>query len=94
MNGTTNVESVHVHFLRAWTVTCWLFRKVDEEQMFLVPNEPFGVLPLERVDNSTSPCERVLGWMIVIGQSGQATFSEVRLSSSASDGTFTALLAT
>ncbi len=40
------------------------------------------------------PYERVLGWMIIIGQSGQATIPEVMLSSSSSDGTFTDLLAT
>jgi Transposase len=33
------------------------------------------VLPWDMVDNSTSPCEQVLCWMIVIGPTRQATFS-------------------
>jgi hypothetical protein len=34
-----------------------------------------AVLPLDMVENLTSPCERISGWMFVMGQSGQATFS-------------------
>ncbi len=33
------------------------------------------VLPLDKVENSTSPCERLSGWMFVIGQTRQATSS-------------------
>jgi hypothetical protein len=39
------------------------------------------VLPSEMVDNSTSPCDGISGWMFIIGQSGQVTSSHGEASS-------------
>jgi len=52
------------------------------------------VLPLDMVDNSFSPCERLTGCMLVIGQAGRPPLPEVRLYPRASASTFTDSLAT
>jgi hypothetical protein len=55
---------------------------------------PLLVLPLNMVDNSTSSCERVSGWISSVDRPDRPPLLEVRLHRSASLGTFTDSLAT
>jgi hypothetical protein len=53
-----------------------------------------AVLPLKKVENSTSPYEDLSGWMFVIGQPDRPPLPEARLYPSSSAGAFTNFLAT